>query len=759
MVGSDSAARSDTVQWKTGIAGLQKDDIALDDFASMTSASDLIRRHDTDAKTSLAGALLSTELSKLLLSMVYLASNNLITSREASSAFELLQRANCLDLLVALASTNLPAIKAISRTFLPAVVKSGDTKMVKTLLSTGIDINSPLDYWSETLLLIAVRQGNLQMTEFLLEHGADARRPPEILYAAVTTGNLQLMKLLHDSGARDETRTTWRWDMTALQSAASNGHVEIVRYLLSCGVSDDADAGREGETVVQAAASTGIWDLVALVLEYHPNDIYTAIVTSINAGHDKVAMDVIYQGKDLDMPNRETPLQAASRKGNGELVRTLVGMSANVNAAPIGGHAMTALQGAASHGNLELVQFLVENGAETNDTPADFEGMTALQAAASAGNLRVVQYLLQHGADINSDAAEMGGQSALLAAVHSGDMELIQFLINKGADVNDESGCFHHTALEAAVEYGNLQLVRLLLDHGADPNAPDAEPLIIAASDKSYEIVKLLLDRGADVNKANFYGKTAIERMVEDGSCDFDIIKLLLQHKARKTDALPAVAESGDIELAKFFLDSEVDINATRRSGPSALARAARAGDLDMVRLFLGYGANDRSAALLAAVEVSHLTLVRLLVRAGACVNTRQGADSYLCGAPVLAVAAFHGNLEIVRLLLDSGADVEVTEDTDDSTTRMLKRTTALQYAAIKGHLSVVHELVSRGADVNAPAWSDDQRTALEGAAEHGRLDTVQFLINVQANVHTSRALQFARKEGHDAVVALLMMQ
>lgn len=121
--------------------------------------------------------------------------------------------------------------------------------------------------------------------------------------------------------------------------------------------------------------------------------------------------------------------------------------------------------------------------------------------------------------------------------------------------------------------------------------------------------------------------------------------------------------------------------------------------------------------------------------------------------------AAYQGNLKITRLLLDSGADVEVTENTGDSTARIVKRTTALQYAAIQGHLSVVHELVSRGADVNSPAWSDNQRTALEGAAEHGRLDTVQFLINVHANVHTSRALHFARKEGHDAVVALLMMQ
>jgi ankyrin repeat protein len=763
-VRADSAAISDADQWKTCIAGFQKDDIVLDNFASLTSAKTLIRRHDTNADESLASALPSVKLSEMLLSMVYLASNNLITDREAPSAFQLLHRVSCLGLLTTLASSSLPAIKAVARKFLPGAVKSGDIKIVKTLLSTGIDVDSPFNYGSDTLLLIAVRQGNLKMTECLLEHKADARRSPGILHAAVITGNLQLVKLLYDSGARDEMRNIWTAGETALQSAASKGQVEIVKYLLSRGVDVNGDAGRDGKTALQAAASTGIWDLVELILEHYPTDLCAAVVTSIHAGHDKVTMALIYQGIyqaiDPDRSNGETPLQAASRRGNEELVRTLVGMSASVNAAPKGHSGMTALQGAAHYGNLEVVRFLVEKGAKINAPPATSGGMTALQAAACRGNLQVVQFLLQQGADINSEIAEEEGQSVLLAAVYTGDMELIQFLIEKGADVNAESEwCCGHTALEAAVESGNLELVRLLLDHKADPNAHDAEPLIVAASTASYSIVKLLLDHGANVNKADLDGKTVIEHMVDNREYDFDIIELLLKHGANRMDALPAAAKSGDIDLAKLLLDSDVDINATRQFGPSALAEAAFAGDLDMVRLFLGYGANDRSGALLAAVKTSHLALVRLLICAGADVNAKHRFCSRACDHSVLKEAAIQGNLEITRLLLDSGADVEFTEDTDDSMTQMSTSTTALQYAAIRGHLSVVQELISRGADVNAPAWSDYQRTALEGAAEKGRLDTVQLLINMQANVHTSRALHFARKEGHDAVVALIMMQ
>jgi ankyrin repeat protein len=757
---ADSTGTSDAIQWKTCIAGFRKDDIGLDNFASLTSAKTLIRQYDTDTDKSLASALPSVEISKMLLSMVYLASNNLITDREASSAFQLLHRGDCLDLLTTLASSSLPAIKALAKKFLPGAVESGNIKLVKTLLSTGIDVDSPFNYGSDALLLVAVRQGNLKMAGFLLEQKADARRYPRILCAAVMTGNLQLVKLLYESGARDETRNRWTSSDTALQSAAKEGHVEIVKYLLSHGANVNFDAGWDGGTVLQAAASTGIWDLVELILEHHPTDLHAALVTAIDAGHDKITMALIYQGIDLDPPNGETPLQAASRRGNEELVRILVGMSANVNAAPKSYYGMTALQGAARYGNLEIVRFLVEKGAEINALPATLGGMTALQAAALGGNLQVVKFLLLHGAEINSDVAEEEGHSVLLAAVYTEDMELIQFLIDKSADINAESEwCCGHTAIETAAESGNLELVRLLLNHKADPNAHDAIPLIRAAPTASYDIVKLLLDHGADVNRADLDGRTVIEHMVDERANDFDTIELLLKRGANRADALLAVAKSGDIDLAEFLLDSEVDINATRQFGPSALAEAACAGDLDMVRLFLGYGANDRSGALLGAVEASHLALVRLLIRAGADVNAKHRLHSHVCDHSVLKQAAIQGNLEITRLLLDSGADVEVTEDADDSATRTSTRTTALQYAAIRGHLSVVHELVSRGADVNAPAWSDYQRTALEGAAEHGRLDTVQFLINMQANVHTSRALHFAREEGHEAVVALLTMQ
>ena len=105
----------------------------------------------------------------------------------------------------------------------------------------------------------------------------------------------------------------------------------------------------------------------------------------------------------------------------------------------------------------------------------------------------------------------------------------------------------------------------------------------------------------------------------------------------------------------------------------------------------------------------------------------------------------------MVRLLLEEGAEVERSSISE------YEEGTALQFAAISGSIAIANELIQRGANVNAAPLGEDGRTALEGAAEHGRLDMVQLLLNLEAEVRGSRALQFARKEGHDGVVMLLL--
>ena len=98
-------------------------------------------------------------------------------------------------------------------------------------------------------------------------------------------------------------------------------------------------------------------------------------------------------------------------------------------------------------------------------------------------------------------------------------------------------------------------------------------------------------------------------------------------------------------------------------------------------------------------------------------------AGDYQLARTALQMAVESGNLEIIEILLKSGANVNAKPGRYGGAT-------ALQLAAIKGFIGITRMLLHRGADVNARRCESCGRTALEGASESGRLDIVQLLLN-----------------------------
>ncbi|TQN71840.1 Protein fem-1-like protein B [Colletotrichum shisoi] len=111
--------------------------------------------------------------------------------------------------------------------------------------------------------------------------------------------------------------------------------------------------------------------------------------------------------------------------------------------------------------------------------------------------------------------------------------------------------------------------------------------------------------------------------------------------------------------------------------------------------------------------------------------------------------------LEIIQTLHRHGANINDPPARDGGVT-------ALQVASIKGYYGLVKRLLDLQANPNAPGAAIFGRTALEGAAEYGRLDVVQLLLNSGVETCGSgrrqcvRAIEFARKEGHPILVKLL---
>jgi len=126
-------------------------------------------------------------------------------------------------------------------------------------------------------------------------------------------------------------------------------------------------------------------------------------------------------------------------------------------------------------------------------------------------------------------------------------------------------------------------------------------------------------------------------------------------------------------------------------------------------------GRENGDTCLLAAAEYGHLEICRLLIDKGADIEAK-GWE----GMTPLHYAAANGHIEIARLLCDHGADIEA---------RSYSGWRPLHFATRYDHISIVKELIEvRNADINARlnGW----KTALGLARGRGETNTVAYLVS-----------------------------
>ena len=118
-----------------------------------------------------------------------------------------------------------------------------------------------------------------------------------------------------------------------------------------------------------------------------------------------------------------------------------------------------------------------------------------------------------------------------------------------------------------------------------------------------------------------------------------------------------------------------------------------------------------------------------------------EGADVHAADDFALRWASKNGHTEAAKVLLEAGADVHMWNDE------------ALRWAARNGHTEVVRLLLDAGADVHA---RDNE--ALRWAARNGHTETVRLLLDAGADVHAwnDYALRLAARNGHTEVVQVL---
>ncbi len=251
---------------------------------------------------------------------------------------------------------------------------------------------------------------------------------------------------------------------------------------------------------------------------------------------------------------------------------------------------------------------------------------------------------------------------------------------------------------------GNYDAFLKALEAGEfDPNARDRKdmPLINVAAEKdAIEVVEALLAAGANIESRDRISATPLMAAAKLGSPE--LVQLLLDSGAniRATDVIQNTALSwaagfGKPGSVQVLIDAGADIEVS--SGPvgfTPLIWAAGYGSPESVQILIDAGAtvNARdtaqgATALMHAARTSELDSMAMLLSNGADLEARSHNDKT---ALLLAAESAGANVEVIRMLVEAGADITATDDIGRNALALVKNRTDPRAPAVQAYLETI---------------------------------------------------------------------
>lgn len=359
-----------------------------------------------------------------------------------------------------------------------------------------------------------------------------------------------------------------------------------------------------------------------------------------------------------------------------------------------------------------------------------------LQRAAQGDRLDVLEFVLRH------EPQQWDLDVALsVAAKRRGSAAFVRTLLSAGARPAAESHAF---PLWAAAAVGDAETVRLLLEAGADPNtrtdphplhdrdSPDGcrLPLVGAIRADAHDAVAALLDGGADPNALTDALRRPLDVALETGATA--IAELL---RARRATVF--APEEADLVQAtrRGFLARVRELLPTQEPAAQgrALIVAVQERQVDVAVAVLDrreIGPNDLGVALGQAIAFDVPAVVPHLIAAGVDADA---PDNYY-RTPPLVLAADRGRVQVVRDLLDAGADIQARDENGRNAlaaARQQHRTEIVRLLRTAGANARTPQEITRAAKTKLaylarPAWSPllgaTDRNGEPGASRFGGL-------------------------------------
>ena len=413
----------------------------------------------------------------------------------------------------------------------------------------------------------------------------------------------------------------------------------------------------------------------------------------------------------------------------------------------------------------ESVEKIITAGADIHSK--DDEGIVPLAWSVRNNRIDLAMLLLKNGAYVD------GEYYGLCSVLSSFAQRVVKFIRRK----KDNSPNYRYTPLIEATHKGLADLSMLLIQKGANPNVHHEEmgtPLENSLNNKMLDVIMLLVKHGADVNIA-LKDDTSPLIWAWNNKIQ-NIFELILINGANLNENLCLAAEFGNLDLCALLLEkgAHVDGNKDKPRSNTPLARAAHKDHKDICLLLINKGANVNAGdPFQRAAYSGHEDVCILLVNKGAQYSPNvffrddplesifsnmtelfkllieKGDSTFLDES--LQWAAFHGSLEICKIMLERGANINGDPITSP-----------LRYALLFGHINICTMLINRGADLNLASDESPLAYAIFDMKNNPKLEEIVLLLiekgaDLNGKFDGETSLMYACENGFTKLAEILI--
>ena len=385
------------------------------------------------------------------------------------------------------------SIDGENRTLLHLAAANSNRKILE-LLVPAFDSVDCEDHYGFTPSFVAARGGFKENVEFLVSKGAKIEhrtKPPPSLYSLMNSSALSIDPI--------ERAKTAFWNSTMMHAAASGGHTAVIRALLKRNALF-REVNGVNLTAIQLAAQNGHLDVVQLLYNSGAHADHLCLQHAAHAGHTDVVKFLMKIGI-LDTCMRCD----GTFYWLGNKVRYQAGPSYNFKDSD--GYILaddnyrikcqSALHLAVAEKHTEVVKLLLSVEDKTIHCK-DFTGRTPLHEAIRQNHVEISELLIRSGARVSQKCMRFQNLSSVCN--NSEKCNQLRTFLNKRELEEYEKDLCHcgTTPFLLAARYGYIEVASLLLRYGAkcdDKDCQGATVLHIAACHGHYDLIRWLISQ------------------------------------------------------------------------------------------------------------------------------------------------------------------------------------------------------------------------------------------------------------------------